>query len=126
MPRAGTKASADVRRNNSLNKSLRRSSGKPPTLMVWRFLFGHSFLMQPKGENHELRRIAANDGKEKRFPLPNQEQTHFDTKRTLVGLYKQGPLETDDQFAERIVREMQEYQAKSRQGRNTPKPDKES
>jgi len=25
--------------------------------MVWRFLFGHEFLMQPKGENHELRRI---------------------------------------------------------------------
>src|SRR5262245_48289678 len=30
--------------------NLRRRSGKPPTLMVWRFLFGHEFLMQPKGE----------------------------------------------------------------------------
>jgi hypothetical protein len=51
---------------------------------------------------------------DKRFPLLRQEQSQFETKRTLVGLYKQGPLETNDQFAERIVREMQEYLAKSR------------
>ena len=44
---------------------------------------------------------AANQDKEKRFPLPKQEQTRFETKRTLVGLYKQGPLETNQQFAER-------------------------
>jgi hypothetical protein len=48
------------------------------------------------------------------FPLPKQEQG-FETKRTLVGLYKQGPLETNQQFAERIVREMHEHLAKSRQ-----------
>jgi len=69
---------------------------------------------------------AANQENEKRFPLPKQEQTRFETKRTLVGLYKQGPLETNQQFAKRIVREMQEYLAKSRQGTNTPKPDKRS
>jgi hypothetical protein len=50
------KVPADVQRDNSLNKDLRRRNGKPPTLMVWRFLFGHEFLMQPKGKNHELRR----------------------------------------------------------------------
>jgi hypothetical protein len=32
--------------------------------MVWRFLFCHEFLMQPKGENHELRRIL----KESKLP----------------------------------------------------------
>jgi len=69
---------------------------------------------------------AANQDKEKKFPLPKREQTRFETKRTLVGLYKQGPLETNQQFAERIVREMQEYLAKSREGTNTPKPDKKS
>jgi len=69
---------------------------------------------------------AANQDKEKRFPLPRQEQTRFETKRTFVGLYKQGPLETNQQFAERIVREMQEHLAKSRQGTNRPKPDKQS
>jgi len=39
-------------------------------------------------------------------------RTHFDKKRTLVGLYKQGPLKTNKEFAERIVREFHEYQAK--------------
>jgi hypothetical protein len=62
----------------------------------------------------------------KRFPLPEREQTEFETKRTLVGLYKQGPLETNDQFADRIVREMQEYLAKSRQRTKPSKPDKQS
>jgi hypothetical protein len=62
---------------------------------------------------------------DKRFPLPKQAQG-FETKRTLVGLYKQGPLETLNQFAERIAREMQEHLAKSQQRTNTPKPDKES
>jgi len=41
-----------------------------------------------------------------------ESRTHFDKKRTLVGLYKQGPLETNREFAERIVREFHEYQAK--------------
>ena len=63
---------------------------------------------------------------EKKFPLPKQEQTRFETKRQLVGLYKQGPLETLQQFAERIVKEMQEYQSKSVQRKNTPNLGKES
>jgi hypothetical protein len=33
-------------------------------------------------------------------------------------LYKQGPLETDRQFAERIVREFHEYQAKQNTARS--------
>jgi len=45
---------------------------------------------------------------DKRFPLPKQEQTRFETKRTLLGLFKQGPLETDDQFAERVARAFQQ------------------
>ena len=60
-----------------------------------------------------------NSESNKLFPLPKHEESRFETKRTLVGLYKQGPLETTDQFAERIVREIQEHLAKSRQRRNT-------
>jgi hypothetical protein len=44
----------------------------------------------------------------KRFLLPKQEQ-EFETKRELVGLFKQGPLETDQQFAQRIMKAFQEY-----------------
>jgi hypothetical protein len=39
-------------------------------------------------------------------------RTHFDKKRMLLGLFKQGPLETNRQFAERIVKAFQEHQAK--------------
>jgi hypothetical protein len=45
-------------------------------------------------------------------------RTHFDKKRTLVGLYKQGPLETNREFAERISREFQEYRAKQNTARS--------
>jgi len=49
---------------------------------------------------------------DKRFRLIEQDQSQFETKRTLVGLYKQGPLETTDQFAERVYGEtMKAYQA---------------
>jgi hypothetical protein len=58
---------------------------------------------------------ATDQDEDKRFPLPKQERSQFETKRTLVGLYKQGPLETNQQFAERIDREMHEHLAKSRQ-----------
>jgi len=46
---------------------------------------------------------------DKRFPLPNQEQEEFETKRELVGLFKQRPLETNTEFALRIWKANQEY-----------------
>lgn len=52
------------------------------------------------------------------FPLAKQEEG-FETKRTLVGLFKQGPLETNQQFAERVMEAF-------RQRTNKSKPDKES
>jgi hypothetical protein len=42
-----------------------------------------------------------------------------------VGLFKQGPLETNREFAERVAKEMQKYLAKSRQSTNAPKPEKQ-
>ena len=60
----------------------------------------------------------------KRFPLPEPEPGRFETKRQLMGLFKQGPLETRKQFAERIVKTMQEHLAKSRPRTRAPKPDK--
>ena len=38
---------------------------------------------------------------DKKFPLPPS-QEDFETKRTLVGLFKQGPLETNREFVERV------------------------
>jgi hypothetical protein len=58
------------------------------------------------------------------FPLPKQGQK-FETKRMLIGLYKQRPLETDREFAERIVRDFRVYQAKQQARRSKleqPKP----
>ena len=55
---------------------------------------------------------------EKAFRLPGDAPSRQDKKRTLIGLYKQRPLETLDQFAERIVRQFQEHQRRT----NTPKP----
>lgn len=46
------------------------------------------------------------------FPLPKQEPTQFETQRVLIGLFKLGPLETQKEFAERIVNAFKEYQAK--------------
>jgi len=60
---------------------------------------------------------------DKRFPLPNQEQ-EFETKRELVGLFKQGPLETDRKFAERIVRAFRAHQAKQQASRSKPEQPK--
>jgi len=51
---------------------------------------------------------------DKKFPLPPS-QEDFETKRTLVGLFKQGPLETNKEFALRVWKATQEYQAKKRE-----------
>jgi hypothetical protein len=53
---------------------------------------------------------------DKKFPLPPS-QEEFESKRTLVGLFKQGPLETNEEFVERVWKAYQEYQAK-----HPPKP----
>jgi hypothetical protein len=45
-------------------------------------------------------------------------ETRFETKRELIGLCKQRPLETNREFAERIVRESHEYQAKQNTARS--------
>jgi hypothetical protein len=53
-----------------------------------------------------------NSKKENLFPLPKDPLSRQDELRTCLGLWKQGPLETTDQFAERVCREtMQAYQA---------------
>jgi len=43
---------------------------------------------------------------------PQKSETRFETKRTLIGLFKQRPLETNRQFAERIVNAFRAHQAK--------------
>ncbi len=48
---------------------------------------------------------------EKRFPLLPETQWQ-DKVRNCVGLFKQRPLETRKQFAERVFRAFQEYQRK--------------
>jgi hypothetical protein len=48
----------------------------------------------------------------KRFPLPEKEPTRYETKRTLVSLVQWEPLETQEEFTERVWREWQEHQAK--------------
>ena len=63
---------------------------------------------------------------EKRFPLPENNPARQDEPRALLGLFKWEPLETREQFAERIVREsnlamarlqeQQEQRSKSRGG----------
>jgi hypothetical protein len=66
-----------------------------------------------------------NSEKAKLFPLPKDPPSRQDEKRTCLGLWKQEPLETTDQFAERVYREtMQAYQA-SQQKTRTHKRDKE-
>jgi hypothetical protein len=47
----------------------------------------------------------------KLFPLPKQEPTPFEKQRALIGLFKQG-LETQQEFARRIVEAYREYQEK--------------
>jgi hypothetical protein len=42
---------------------------------------------------------------EKAFPLPKDPPSRQDTKRELLGLFKQGPLETLDEFAERVTKQ---------------------
>jgi hypothetical protein len=48
---------------------------------------------------------------DRRFPLSNP-GPKFETKRELVGLFKQGPLETNREFAERVAKAFQEHHAK--------------
>jgi hypothetical protein len=54
----------------------------------------------------------ASEQEAKLFPLPKQEPTPFEKQRALIGLFKQGPLETQKEFAQRIVKAFQEYEAK--------------
>jgi hypothetical protein len=54
----------------------------------------------------------ASEQEAKLFPLPQQEPTPFETQRALIGLFKLGPLETQNEFAQRIVKAFQEYEAK--------------
>jgi hypothetical protein len=55
---------------------------------------------------------------EKRFPLINPRQGQFETKRELVGVFEQGPLETNKEFAERIFAAFQAHQAKRQASRS--------
>jgi hypothetical protein len=48
---------------------------------------------------------------------PQKSETRFETKRTLIGLFKQGPLETNRQFAERIVGAFRAHRAKQKAAR---------
>jgi hypothetical protein len=43
------------------------------------------------------------------FPLPPKPNPDFESVRELVGLFKQGPLETNRQFAERVFKAWQDY-----------------
>jgi hypothetical protein len=54
---------------------------------------------------------------EKKFPLPEQGQSQFETVRELVGLFKQGPLESDQEFAERVVAALQRRMHKRKLGK---------
>jgi len=45
------------------------------------------------------------------FPLAKQEPTPFEKQRALIGLFKQGPLETVEEFAQRVWQGWQEHQA---------------
>jgi hypothetical protein len=47
-------------------------------------------------------------------------KTHFDEKRRLVGLFKQGPLETNREFAERVFEAFRAHQAKQQTSRLKP------
>jgi hypothetical protein len=49
---------------------------------------------------------------DKRFPLPKPASDDFEKKRELVGLFKQGPLETNREFAERVYKETMKALAK--------------
>jgi hypothetical protein len=64
---------------------------------------------------------------DKKFPLPPS-QEDFETKRTLVGLFKQGPLETNKEFALRVWKATREYQAnkQKRSQANLPTPDEQN
>lgn len=58
---------------------------------------------------------------DKKFPLQHQ-PTGFETKRELIGLFKQGPLETQRQFAERVWREFQKAEQRQSDEVKSPCP----
>src|SRR5215469_1317429 len=79
-------------------------------LMVRRFLFCREFLMSKRKKKMNSGWNKSISEKDKAFPLiPGGWQ---DEKRMLVGLFKQGPLETREQFAQRVWKAWQEHQAK--------------
>ena len=51
---------------------------------------------------------------------PQKSETRFETKRELIGLYKQGPLETNREFAERVFEAFRAHQAKQQTSRLKP------
>jgi hypothetical protein len=56
--------------------------------------------------------LSMTSEKENLFPLPKDPPSRQDKVRTCLGLWKQGPLETTDQFAERVYSEtMKAYRA---------------
>jgi hypothetical protein len=57
---------------------------------------------------------------DKKFPLPPKQSEEFESKRTLVGLFKQGPLETTKEFALRVWKANQDYLKNSQA--KTPSP----
>jgi hypothetical protein len=46
--------------------------------------------------------------KERAFPFPEEPPSKQDKKRTLVGLWKMEPLETVDEFAERVAKALRQ------------------
>jgi hypothetical protein len=57
---------------------------------------------------------------EKAFPLPENPPAWQDEKRTLMCLLKMKPLETTEQFAERVWREWQKAEQRLKAKRQKP------
>jgi hypothetical protein len=51
---------------------------------------------------------------DKKFPLTPKTEEQFESKRELMGLFRQRPLETEQQFAERVFGACQEYQERQK------------
>lgn len=62
--------------------------------------------------NPDSNESAITSEKGKLFPLPNHPASWQDKKRTLVCLLKVRPLETVEEFAQRVWEAWQERQAK--------------
>jgi hypothetical protein len=88
--------------------------------MVWRFLFGHEFLVRPKekimnSDNapnqpkhpHKTKSMILPEENHSMLTNPSPEQWQ-DEKRTLIGLFKMRPGETIDDFAQRIIEAYQQ------------------